>query len=373
MVVCKRCVIDDSIPGVVFDDEGVCNYCHIHDEMSQIYPIDIGILHNLVKQIKSESNGSFDAVIGVSGGCDSSYMLDLMNRMGLRLLAVHVDNGWNTSIARTNMMKITKQLGVPFETVRLDTRVFDSLCRSFLYAGTPDADIVNDLALLEGISQVALDKDIKYVLNGHSFRTEGTAPLGWTYMDGGYLEDVNKCFEDIDLGGFPHLSWDKQMEFWNHGIKTIRPMYYVRYNKDQAIQYLINNYRWRWYRGLHAENIYTKFVGNYLWVKKFKIDYRKIEYSALMRSGFKTRDESFSNLSVGKSFEQSYLDSILRRLGLSDVELENDIIKGRVHSYKEYGNYLERFRDPIHRPMFDTLFKEGKIPYTFYKKYIMGV
>ena len=373
MVICSRCIIDDSIPGVVFDDRGVCNYCKLHDEMDVLYPVDKKLFYDLVSDIKKEGKGKdFDAVIGVSGGCDSSFLLDFLYGLGLRLLAVHMDNGWNTSIAVGNMHKMTRQLGVPLEIVKVDTRVFDSLCRSFLFASTPDADIPNDLALLEVVNQVALDNDIKYVVNGHSFRTEGSAPLGWTYMDGGYLENVNSCFENVDITGFPYFSWDKQMEFWDHGIKIVRPLYYIPYNKKDVIKYLVNNYRWVWYKGLHAENIYTKFVGNYLWVKKFGIDYRKIEFSALVRSGFKNRDDAIVELESEKTFDLDYFNSICGRLGLSYSDIER-IMGLPVKSFRDYKNYLSRFRSKQFRGMFDVLLKENKIPFTFYKKYVLGV
>jgi len=167
---CSRCIMDTRIPGIVFDEDGVCNYCRLHDSLEAQYPISQPHLHRLVKDMKEAGKGcEYDAVIGVSGGCDSSFMLSLFSSLGVRLLAVHMDNGWNTRAASENMRVMTEKTGVPLKTVKVDQTVFDSLCRSMLYASTPDADIPNDLALLEVMSQAAVDCGCHYVLNGHSF------------------------------------------------------------------------------------------------------------------------------------------------------------------------------------------------------------
>lgn len=375
--ICNKCIIDNAIPSVIFDDKGVCNYCHLHEEMNRSYPISNSVLSDYTKQIKLDGlDREYDAVIGISGGCDSSYLLYLLHSLGLRLLAVHIDNNWNTTIAKSNIEKMVKQLDINLDYITLDKNIFNSLCRSFLFAGTPDADIPNDLALLEGMHQTALDKDIKWVINGHSFRTEGSAPLGWTYMDGGYLEDVNRKYENIDISGFPHFSFDKQKEYWDNDIKTFRPLYYIDYNKRKAINFLTNMFNWEWYEGLHAENIYTKFVGRYLWVKKFGIDYRKIEYSALVRSYHISRYEALNNLSKQADFEPFYLKMVIDNLDLTEEEL-NEIIFNRekypIRSYKDFDNYLSLFKNPEYKTFFNKLLIEEKIPYTFYKKYVIGV
>jgi len=314
----------------------------------------------------------YDAVIGVSGGCDSSFMLSLFSSLGVRLLAVHMDNGWNTRAASENMRVMTEKTGVPLKTVKVDQTVFDSLCRSMLYASTPDADIPNDLALLEVMSQAAVDCGCHYVLNGHSFRTEGSAPLGWTYMDGGYLEDVNRHYEEAVLDGFPHFSWEKQMEFWDYGVHTVRPLYHLDYRKGRVINELCCVYGWQWYEGLHAENIYTKFVGRYLWPRKFGIDYRLVEFSALVRSRQLDRKQALIRLREDVCFEPGYLQMVKSRLLLSDDEFET-IMRMPVRSYSDFKSYLPLFRHPDHRKMFDRLLAEEKISLTFYDKYVKGV
>ena len=98
--ICTKCVCDTSIPGISFDDIGICNFCTIHDEMEKQYPIDESQeskLNSIVKKIKIDGkNREYDCIIGVSGGTDSSYLLYTAIQLGLKPLAVHYDNGWNS-------------------------------------------------------------------------------------------------------------------------------------------------------------------------------------------------------------------------------------------------------------------------------------
>ena len=366
MRTCNRCVIDEKIPGIAFGE--TCNYCELHEDMNKKYKISKANLRSRISQIKLDGiDSEYDAVLGISGGCDSSYLALKLSKMGLRLLLVHSDNGWNTETAKENIKIISEILDEPVKLICHNTDTFNSLCRSFLYASTPDADIPNDLSILDTIQNVAIYNNVKWVINGHSFRTEGTAPLGYTYMDGGYLEDVNERFEKADIGSFPHLNWYEQMKYINSGLKHIRPLYYMDYNKEKAKKYL-EMYGWIWYGGLHNENLYTKFVINHLWTKKFNVDYRKIELSALVRSGQITREDALNRLkneSVNLSDDE--LSEVERRLNIDIAS----IMELPIRSYKDYNNYSGLFKH--YDKFFKTMLKEDKISYTFYKKYCEGV
>ena len=119
-MICTRCIFDDTIPGITFDADGVCSYCHLHDEMDAQYPTGVEGRNELAKavyEIKADGRGKeYDCIVGISGGCDSSYTLWAAKRFGLRPLAVHFDNGWNTDIAEHNMKVMTEKLGVTIKT-----------------------------------------------------------------------------------------------------------------------------------------------------------------------------------------------------------------------------------------------------------------
>ena len=120
-MVCKQCIYDDSIPAISFDEEGVCNYCRQYEVMDKEYPTGekgMETLKALAAKIKADSkNKQYDVVVGVSGGCDSSYMLYLAKEvLGLRPLAVHFDNTWNSKIAVENIETVLKKLDIDLYT-----------------------------------------------------------------------------------------------------------------------------------------------------------------------------------------------------------------------------------------------------------------
>ena len=192
---CSRCLLDSSIPGITFDSKGECNYCEIHDWLEKEHSPTQGKtkLDKIINKMKAGKRERYDCVVGVSGGCDSSYLLHKVVEWGLRPLAVHFDNNWNTDTAKNNMDKMINVLNIDFLKVGVDKAEYDDICRSFLLASTPDVDIPNDIALAT-VAYMAADKmGVPWIINGHSFRTEGTSPLGWSYMDGRYIESIHTC------------------------------------------------------------------------------------------------------------------------------------------------------------------------------------
>ena len=133
---CSRCIYDSSIPGISFDIDGVCNYCSNVDELTEVYGTgsDKGLLlwSSIVDDIKRSGKGKkYDCIVGVSGGTDSSYMVYLAKEYGLRPLAVHYDDTWNSSIASENIRKVLQDTGVDLETYVIDNIESNDIFRSF--------------------------------------------------------------------------------------------------------------------------------------------------------------------------------------------------------------------------------------------------
>ena len=104
---CNRCILDDTVQDIWYNKNGECKYCEIHDELEKIHPLGSEMekeLERVVSKIKKAGKGKkYDCIAGVSGGRDSSYTLLVAKRLGLRPLAVHFDNGWNTDISVRNI------------------------------------------------------------------------------------------------------------------------------------------------------------------------------------------------------------------------------------------------------------------------------
>ena len=371
---CTNCLLHTGIPSVKIYEDGICNYCKLHDDWDRQHPTGKAgqrILDEIFSEIQEEgTNKPYNCIMGVSGGCDSSYLLAYLVDHGLKPLPVHWDNNWNTQIAEENIRKITQGLGLDLYKVGVIREEYDDLCKAFLYASTPDADIPNDIALTTVLYQAAERFNVPYIINAHSFRTEGTTPLGWTYMDGGYIENVNNQFGKIPLRTYPNLTYNLFKKYINQGFKRIRPIWYLDYDKKNSIKKLEQRFDWKWYGGHHHENIYTIFVGSYLWPQKFGMDLRYIEYSALIRSGFKTREIAEKEIQVSPEYDPTLIEYVRERLDITKNEF-NAIIKNPSKTYHDYETYNQRFRQD--QKFYLKAVKQGKIPYTFYRKYVLGL
>ena len=263
--ICSRCIYDSSIFNIDFDDKGVCNYCRLVDALKDQYgtgtPKGIGTFQSIVSEIKKAGKGKkYDVAVGISGGTDSSYMLYLAKELGLRPLAVHYDNTWNSAIATENIRKITSALNIDLFTHVCDNKESDDIFRSFFLAGVPEIDGPTDIALAEVMYRAASKYSINYIFEGHSFIAEGVSPMGKAYIDGGYITDIHKKFGKRRMKTFPNMTFGKFL-YWTtlKKIRKIRPFWYLEYSKEQTIDFLQVNFGWKYYGGHHLENRMTAF------------------------------------------------------------------------------------------------------------------
>lgn len=371
-LICIRCIYDDSVPNISFDSEGVCNYCCQIEALETEYPTGRegeAKLQKLVDEMKAAGRGKkYDAVIGVSGGCDSSYLVHQMKEVyGLRLLAAHFDNTWNSTIATENIHNVLEKLGVDLFTIVVDNKEYDDIYRSFFRAGVKDIDCPTDIGLATTLYRAAEKFDIKYMIEGHSFRTEGVAPLGWVYMDGKYIDSVHRQFGSVPMKTFPNLWLHLQLKWMLFGrIKKIRPLYYMDYDKEAAKKLLTEKYGWQWYGGHHLENRYTAFVHSYFFPRRWGIDFRIAGYSAYCRNGWMTREEALRLMDAPPHIEPGLVDFLKKRLGFSDSEFEG-LMTMPKKTYKDYDTYKNTFEKM--RPFFWLMYNMDLIPKSFYMKY----
>jgi N-acetyl sugar amidotransferase len=370
-MICTRCIYDDHIPYITFDGEGVCNYCRQYEQLEVEYPTDergARILEEMTEKIKRDGKGKpYDVVVGISGGCDSSYMLYRAKEMGLRPLAAHFDNTWNSKIAVENIHNILKVLEIDLYTHVVDNIEFCDILKSFMMASVPDIDTPSDIGLATTHYLAAAKYGIKYIFEGHSFRTEGISPHGWFYMDAKYIETVQKQFGREALNTFPNL-WMSRWLKWTifNGIKKIRPLYYIEYDKEKTKAFLSKELGWQWYGGHHMENRTAYFTNNYYLPKKFNIDLRYSEYSALVRSGKMTRTEALNKIKEPKIFNEDILEEIKKRLGLTNEAFASLMALPRK-TYRDYRTYKKTFERM--RWLFWAMYRLDLVPKSFYMKY----
>jgi len=373
--ICTKCIYDESISGIYFDESGICNYCHTMER----FKADFGTgteegqrkLKEIIDQIKKDGNGKkYDCVVGVSGGTDSSYLLVKLVEWGLRPLAVHYDNTWNSAIATENIRKVLGKLKIDLFTYVIDNKEADDLLLSFMNASVPEIEAPTDLALAEVMYRAASKYNVKYVMEGHSFITEGIAPVGTVYFDGKYIASIHKKFGKLPMKTYPLMTFYQFMK-WTlfKRIKKIRPLWYIPYSKEEAREYLIKEFNWEYYGGHHLENRMTSFFHVYWAYKKFGLDFRNLSIAASVRSGMISREEGIEQYFNQKPEEdESLVEYACNRLGLTGEELEA-LVNAPNKTYKDYKTYKKRFERL--RPLFYLLAKSNLIPMSFYVKYCL--
>ncbi len=368
---CARCLYDETIPSISFDESGVCSYCHIHDQMNQEYPTGAEgreKLGMIADRIRKEGRGKpYDVVVGVSGGADSSYLVYLTKELGLRPLAVHFDNTWNSTVAVENIHDVLNKLDVDLYTYVVDNKEYDDIYRSFLKAGVPDTEAPTDIGLAAVLNMAAEKYGIKYIFEGHSFRTEGIAPLGWIYMDGKYIQSVQRRYGVIPLKTYPNMlmpsfiKWTALLQ-----IKKIRPLYFVDYVKKDAMSMLTRELGWEWYGGHHLENRFTAFWHTYFLPKRYGIDTRLLGHAALVRSGQISREQGLEMLSTPQEFDPELVEMVKKRLGFTDEEFEQ-VIRLPRKTYRDFETYKVTFERM--RLFWWLMYKLDRVPKSFYIKF----
>lgn len=348
--ICSRCIMDTSDPDIVFDKDGVCHHCHRYTELTTadkyLAKKKEGALSALVKEIKEKGRGkAYDCLIGVSGGVDSTYVAYLVKELGLRPLAVHLDNGWNSELSVANIEKVLNNLGIDLFTKVLDWEEFRDLQLAFLRSSTPDSEIPTDHAIFSLMYQIAAKEGIAYVLSGQNTATEGGWVPAWSqgHGDWKYIKSINKLFgSGKKLKTYPSYGLFKFV-YYTMIRKTswVRILDYIDYNKDEAMDILQNKLGWKYYGGKHYESIYTRFFQGYILPTKFGFDKRRLHLSSLIFSGQLTRDiamEEIKKNDYPEELRKQDEEFLLKKFAISEDEFR-EIMQATPKSFWDYPSY----------------------------------
>ncbi len=298
--------MDTSARDITFDIDGVCSYCteflqrssHIIHEVTDHKEAR---LNALVTRVKAQGKGKpYDCIVGVSGGVDSSWTLVEVKRLGLRPLAVHMDNGWNSELAQNNISNLVQTLGVDLYTHVIDWEEYRALMQAFFDADVVDVELLYDNAMLAVNYSQANKFNLKYILSGTNQVTEGMKmPPGWNWFkyDKKNIKAIAKI-NDVEIESFPSIGTvDYVANKFLKGIKWESFLDYLPFNKIQAIEKLESTYGYKRYPYKHYESIFTRFYQGCILPEKFKIDKRKLHFSSLISSEQLNRYEAIQDLS----------------------------------------------------------------------------
>jgi N-acetyl sugar amidotransferase len=343
---CSLTVMDNiADPDISFDSNGVCNYYHEYMKAAQSLPHGEAAekqLATLADKIKKEGRDKrYDCLIGLSGGVDSTYVAYLVKQLGLRPLAVHLDNGWDSELAVKNVENIITKLGFDLYTLVVNWEEFKDIQLAYLRASVVDIEMVSDHAIFATMYKLAKQHKTGYIISGTNVVTEFIMPPGWLYqkMDFTNLKDIHSKFGKLKLKTYPSFDFKKHVYY--SAVLKLSPvsiLNYVPYNKKEVKEIIKSELEWRDYGGKHYESVFTKFYQAYILPEKFKIDKRKAHLSTLICSAQMTKEEALKELELplyAANELKADKEYVLKKFGLTEKEFE-DIMQLPIKKHSDF-------------------------------------
>jgi N-acetyl sugar amidotransferase len=351
-IICNRCIMDTSDPRITFDSHGICDYCNNFDkEIASNWYVNLydeKILAKISAKIKAAGRGkAFDCIIGLSGGLDSSYTAFVAKEvMGLRPLLFHVDAGWNTDQAVSNIEKLVDGLDLDLYTEVINWEEMKDLQVAFLKAQVADQDAPQDTAFFSALYKFARRNRVEYVLTGANYSTECCRePEEWgAYpgIDKTLIRDIHARFGKRPLKTFPIVDIVAYKIFYQQllGMKVVKPLNLFPYVKKNAEQELYNRFGWRKFKHKHHESRFTRFYEDYWLPRKFGYEKRRAHFASLIMTGQMTRGEALERISLpemDEHFLNQEFEYVAHKLDLT-VEDLRALFKGENKTYRDYRN-----------------------------------
>lgn len=346
--------MDTSDPEITFDEMGVCIHCRNFEAKiaPNWHPNAKGraMLETLVAEVRERGKGKdYDCILGLSGGVDSSYLAIKVKELGLRPLVMHVDAGWNSELAVGNIEKIVKYCGYELHTHVIHWEEMRDLQLAYLRAGISNQDVPQDHAFFASLYHFATSNEISMVLSGGNIATESIFPDAWhgSAMDAINLHAIHRRFGGRPLKHYKTISF-AQYYFWYpflKKLKTIRPLDYMPYDRNEAVVELERLVGWRSYGRKHGESLFTRFFQNYYLPTRFGYDKRRPHLSSMIVSGQMSRDEANTALREPLYSEEELRTDIAyfcKKVGISQSEFEELMVQPRRH-YTDFPNWDRRY------------------------------
>jgi N-acetyl sugar amidotransferase len=347
--------MDTTDPSIEFDASGVCNHCRAFEARVNgvWFPSEEGSrrLCGILDQIRSRGRGKpFDCALGLSGGADSCYVALLAAEWGLRPLVVHIDTGWNSDTSVSNVERLVKHCGFELHTHVVDWEEMKDLQLAYLRAGVPNQDVPQDHAIFAGLYRFCVRNGVKTILSGGNIATEGIFPESWhaNAMDSVNLRAIHRAHGSRPLRYFPLISLWKLYALYPGVLRmrTIRPLNYLPYDRDRAIQQLQTACDWKPYGRKHGESKFTRLFQNHYLPTRFGLDKRKPHLSSMVVSGLITRERALELLQEPLydpcELEQD-IDYLCNKLGISRADY-NELIAAPKRHHSEYPTWDRGYR-----------------------------
>ncbi|MDH3324014.1 MAG: N-acetyl sugar amidotransferase [Candidatus Peregrinibacteria bacterium] len=253
---CKRCVQTDTRPGIKFNEEGICYPCISHEKREQI---DWNARWNELKQtcnLFRKNDGSYDCLITVSGGKDSTAQVGLFKeKLRMNPLCFMIDNGSWTKTGRENFYNLSKEFDVDVMTFTPSVKKMEEMTRKNFFEELWPSKYWDSLLYKKpleiakklGIDFVIWGEDTSYFTGGGEWKETADALKLVDAKTRITYQKLNVIFLSyyIPWSRYENLEYAKK-----HGFKTLEDtkewkrsgMEGFEFEQVDTIGYLINQY-----------------------------------------------------------------------------------------------------------------------------------
>jgi hypothetical protein len=341
---CSRCVLSSSTPLIEFDENGICNYCRNH--RSIIYKGEEELLKTLEKY--RNKNKSYDCIVAVSGGRDSSFtLLKLVKDYKMRVLAVNYENPFTDPQAKKNVENSISILNVDLVTIKprgdIHRRTFRHNLRS--WSRRPSLDVLSLMCIgckliWYDMIKLAIKRRIPLIVGGMN-RFEDTtyikALLGVPITDT-WESTFAKSLFGLLKGVFRNISYLKP-SFWPVYLKgyffgdpyALGPrllrryvtfldlFYYIEWNEKEILSRIKSELNWESSRKIKSTwrfDCHAALVKDLVYCQVVGVTEKDDFYSKMVREGIISRDEALARLEMENKIPLDATRRILAQAGL---------------------------------------------------------
>jgi hypothetical protein len=354
-MMCKKCVLISTTPGVKLDKEGICNQCNTHKDFDYIGE------DKLLKIIESakRKQGKYDCIVNVSGGRDSSYtLLKLAKDYKMKVLAVNYENPFTDPQARLNIQNAVDALDVDIIRFRLKNQIHEKTFRNnFLtWSKKPSPSLIPMVCIAcktmwYEIIKIAKKNKVHLIVDGGnhfeltSFKNELLNVRWDNKADTIIIKTLFSLLkETIKNPAYYHPSCLSTMIkgylFADHysigsrivspGLTKINLFRYIPWDEHEVLSRITSELNWNYPERLGTTwrfDCKVDHLKNCLYIKTIGTTEKEDFYSKLIRAKKITRQEALERLKIENKIQWEDIKSLMEQVGIPGdralMQLEN--------------------------------------------------
>ncbi len=326
-MICKKCVLPESKPGIWLNEEGICNVCLEYQKVKQ--SVDKPLETDFIKLLKMyKSRGEYDCLVMCSGGKDSiSALYYMKKRYKLNPLVFTFDHGFETEDAMENVRNAVEILGVDFLFFKTDfmQNMFTEILKTQSKAAICH---LCSIWYMDLTFKMAARFNIPIIIAGWTKGQSTKQPLmsrcGCSIAQPEFYsmaKSTQEFLSNYKKNNPKYKDFPESMEEVLARAKmrqkcvVLSPHWFLPFDSEVYVEIIKKELKWRFPKlsyPANSTNCYLNFISVYNSMRDYGYTHYHVEMSKLIREGLLSREEALKNLEV--NFSKELLNSIAVKL-----------------------------------------------------------